>query len=181
MSEEREIWVDYVKMVACVLVVLGHFFQSMVKAGILPDNNLYQLFNTTIYYFHVPLFFICSGYLYQRYSRIENWKSWIGNVAKKALVLGVPYFVFSFATWLLKLLFAGSVNSELGSLPDTLLIHPTAPYWYLYVLFFIFIITPTVKNRIGLITLLCLSITGLQLFYRQFTKLPSLTGLYAMI
>lgn len=63
----REKWVDDVKVIACILVVLGHFFQSMTKANILPENNLYGWFNTTIYYFHVPLFFICSGYLYQKY------------------------------------------------------------------------------------------------------------------
>ena len=31
-TKDREKWVDYVKVIACVLVVLGHFFQSMVKA-----------------------------------------------------------------------------------------------------------------------------------------------------
>ena len=65
-------WVDYVKVVACILVVLGHFFQSMTKSNILPANDLYQWFNTTIYYFHVPLFFICSGFLYQKYSNVTN-------------------------------------------------------------------------------------------------------------
>ena len=45
----REKWVDDVKVIACILVVLGHFFQSMAKANILPENDLYQWFNTTIY------------------------------------------------------------------------------------------------------------------------------------
>ena len=54
----REKWVDDVKVIACILVVLGHFFQSMTKANILPENDLYEWFETTIYYFHVPLFFI---------------------------------------------------------------------------------------------------------------------------
>ena len=49
---KREVWVDDVKVIACVLVVLGHFFQSMMKAGIVPAGNLYEWFNTTIYYFH---------------------------------------------------------------------------------------------------------------------------------
>ena len=44
----------------------------MTKMNILPENNLYGWFNTMIYYFHVPLFFICSGYLYQKYSRVNN-------------------------------------------------------------------------------------------------------------
>ena len=61
---------DDVKVIACILVVVGHFFQSMVKASILPDSGLYEWFITTVYYFHVPLFFICSGYLYQKYSKV---------------------------------------------------------------------------------------------------------------
>ena len=65
----REKWVDDVKVIACILVVVGHFFMSMVQSGILPDSNLHEWFITTIYYFHVPLFFICSGYLYQKYSK----------------------------------------------------------------------------------------------------------------
>lgn len=139
----REKWVDDVKVIACILVVLGHFFQSMTKANILPENDLYKWFNTTIYYFHVPLFFICSGYLYQKYSRVNDFKSWKRNVAKKAMALGVPYLTFSTATWVLKTVFSGSVNDQIGGLWDTLLLHPASPYWYLYALFFIFLVTPT--------------------------------------
>ena len=139
----REKWVDDVKVIACILVVLGHFFQSMTKANILPENGLYQWFNTTIYYFHVPLFFMCSGYLYQKYSKVNDFRSWKKNVAKKALALGVPYVTFSTATWVLKTVFSSSVNDQIGGLGDTLLLHPTSPYWYLYALFFIFLITPT--------------------------------------
>lgn len=151
----KEKWVDDVKVIACILVVLGHFFQSMTKANILPENNLYKWFNTTIYYFHVPLFFICSGYLYQKYSRVNDLISWKKNVAKKALALGVPYVTFTTATWVLKTVFSGSVNDQVGGLGDTLLLHPTAPYWYLYALFFIFLVTPTFSTMktavIGLI------------------------------
>ncbi len=148
----REKWVDEVKVIACILVVLGHFFQSMTKANILPENDLYKWFNMTIYYFHVPLFFICSGYLYQKYSKVKDFKSWKKNVAKKALALGVPYVTFTIATWMLKTVFSSSVNDQVLGLGDTLLLHPTAPYWYLYALFFIFLVTPTfstVKMAIG--------------------------------
>lgn len=142
----REKWVDDVKVIACILVVLGHFFQSMTKANILPENNLYGWFNTTIYYFHVPLFFICSGYLYQKYSKVNSVDSWCKNVAKKALALGVPYLTFSTATWLLKTMFADSVNKQADSLFSTLVVNPSAPYWYLYALFFIFLVTPTFSS-----------------------------------
>ena len=142
----REKWVDDVKVIACILVVLGHFFQSMTKASILPENDLYEWFETTIYYFHVPLFFICSGYLYQKYSKVNGVSSWCKNVAKKALALGVPYATFTTATWVLKKMFSSSVNDQIGGLGDTLLLHPTAPYWYLYALFFIFLVTPTFSS-----------------------------------
>lgn len=154
----REKWVDDVKVIACILVVLGHFFQSMTKANILPENDLYKWFNTTIYYFHVPLFFICSGYLYQKYSKVNSVDSWCKNVAKKALALGVPYLTFSTATWLLKTMFADSVNKQADSLFSTLVVNPSAPYWYLYALFFIFLVTPTFSSvkatAIGLIVAL---------------------------
>lgn len=154
----REKWVDDVKVVACILVVLGHFFQSMTKANVLPENGLYQWFNTTIYYFHVPLFFICSGYLYQKYSNVNSVGSWCRNVAKKVLALGVPYATFTTATWVLKKVFSSSVNDQIGGLGDTLFLHPTAPYWYLYALFFIFLVTPTFSSvkmaAVGLIVAL---------------------------
>ena len=154
----REKWVDDVKVIACILVVLGHFFQSMTLADILPDNDLYRWFITTIYYFHVPLFFICSGYLYQRYSKVNSVSSWCKNVTKKALALGIPYATFTTATWILKKAFSGSVNREIGGFGDTLFLHPTSPYWYLYALFFIFLVTPTFNSvkaaTVGLIVAL---------------------------
>ena len=169
----REKWVDDVKVIACILVVLGHFFQSMTKANILPENNLYGWFNTTIYYFHVPLFFICSGYLYQKYSKVNSVDSWCKNVAKKALALGVPYATFTTATWVLKKIFSSSVNDQIGGLDDTLFFHPTAPYWYLYTLFFIFLVTPTFSSAkaaaVGIIIslaakLLILTGTGYEIY-----------------
>ena len=79
----REKWIDDVKVIACILVVLGHFFQSMTKANILPQSDLYRWFNTTIYYFHVPLFFICSGYLYQKYNKVNSVAGGIRMCQKK--------------------------------------------------------------------------------------------------
>ena len=40
---------------------------------------------------YVPLFFICSGYLYQKYSRVDDIKSYLKNISKKALALADRY------------------------------------------------------------------------------------------
>lgn len=146
-SRTKEPWIDIVKWAACMLVLLGHFFQSMEKSGIMEVTKGYQWFEHTIYLFHVPLFFICSGYLYQRNSQVTTRQEWKDNVLRKLINLGVPYVAFSLASYLMKELFQGSVNEENSiSLLKTLLFEPMSPYWYLYILFFLFLITPTFKS-----------------------------------
>lgn len=160
MEQKRELWIDYIKVFACVLVVLGHLFQSMTKANILPANDLYGWFDTTIYYFHVSLFFICSGYLYQKLSRVDSVKSWKENVIKKLIALGIPYLSFSAATWVLKTAFSGSVNDQIGGIVDTLFFKPTSQYWYLYCLFLVFLVTPTITGYKSAIALLASAVIG---------------------
>ncbi len=152
MTRARETWPDAVKIFACVLVVLGHFTQSMVKAGFMADDALYGWFQMTVYTFHVPIFFICSGYLYQRFSHVDSLGAWGLSVRKKALALGVPYFFFTCVTLGMKALAGDLANTVEGGALDTLFLHPTAPYWYLYALFFMFLVVPTVKTRKGALT-----------------------------
>ena len=142
----REVWVDNVKALACVLVVLGHFSQSMVKSGFVAEGALYGWFQATVYTFHVPLFFVCSGYLYQRFSRVDSAAGWWLNVRKKLLALGVPYFFFTLVTLAMKALAGDAVNDAAGGWLETLFLQPTAPYWYLYTLFFMFLVVPTAKD-----------------------------------
>lgn len=143
----RENWIDRIKIFACVLVALGHFFQSMCSSGILNSGAFYHWFNRTIYYFHVPLFFICSGYVFQKYSVVNSFAAWKRHVVKKLVVLGVPYFTFSFITWMLKKSFSGEVNLQVHGLVYDLFVHPISPYWYLFSIFFIFVITKTFSDR----------------------------------
>lgn len=137
----REYWVDYVKVFACLLVLLGHFVQSMVKVGIIPENNLFEWFNGTIYFFHVNLFFICSGYLYQKNECRRTFRDRIDSIYKKALNLGIPYLVFSTITYLLKYLFSNDVNEQVSNYFHVIFNAPLSPYWYLYALFFIFLVS----------------------------------------
>lgn len=158
-NQNRESWVDVIKIFACILVVMGHFLQSMTSADIIPKTNLYIWFDKTIYLIRVQLFFICSGYLYQKYShKTIGANGHFRNVLKKLIMLGIPYFVFSIVTWIIKRFLSGSVNKEVGSLFDALFIHPLSPYWYLFCLFFIFLITPVVKNKKTEIILLVIAL-----------------------
>lgn len=147
MPRSRECWVDYIKVFACILVALGHFVQSMTSASLLEMGSWIRWFNETIYLFHVPLFFLCSGLVYQKYSRIDSFRSWTRNILKKLVTLGIPYFTFSILTWLLKTVFSGAVNTENQGLLQTLFVEPAPPYWFLYVLFFLFVLVPTCPGK----------------------------------
>ena len=46
-------WIDIAKGIGIILVVIGHISQI-------------EVLNDIIYSFHMPLFFIISGYLYKR-------------------------------------------------------------------------------------------------------------------
>ena len=63
-SQKRYVWVDYIKIFACLLVVFGHLYMSMMAGGWIKETARYYCWPVqTIYTFHVPLFFICSGFL----------------------------------------------------------------------------------------------------------------------
>lgn len=148
MEKTRKIWVDNVKVIAIILVALGHLLQSFVKSGVIADSTGYKYLIQTIYLFHVPLFFICSGFLYQYLTKKQNFKAYSKNILKKLVALGIPYFVFSGITYLLKFIFSSSVNTENeGNFFHTLFVDPVAPYWFLYALFFLFLVSPILKSK----------------------------------
>lgn len=140
-------WLDKIKALACVLVVLGHFIMSMDASSILPYNAVTEWFKETVYLFHVQLFFVCSGFLYVFTVKQKNNYKFGPFILKKLIALGIPYFTFSTVTVLMKMLAGDAVNTKSNGLLYTLFVEPTAPYWYLYVLFFLFLIIPPLKSK----------------------------------
>lgn len=177
---EREKWVDNIKVIACIFVVLGHFFQGLLISGIMPKNNICDWFIQVIYCFHVQLFFFCSGYLYQKSTIVNNYKTWKKNMKKKGIVLGVPYFSFSILSWGIKNIFSNSINGTAGNLIDILFIHPSAPYWYLYTLFFVFLVTPSLRDEKDRMIMIVISVLAVIIYIYKLwmlvgigeTKLP---------
>lgn len=82
----REIWIDIAKSIGIFLVVLAHALPR--------DNYFWRLINL----FHMPLFFIISGYLYQ------NKGSIIQFVKHKIITLWIPYITCSGITVLVTIL-----------------------------------------------------------------------------
>ena len=149
-SSARDVSIDRIKAIACVLVSVGHFFMSMSESGLLPESGFYNWFISTLYTFHVPLFFICSGYLYKEESRTSG--RVLGRVrflADKLVSLGIPFVVFSTFTYVIKILFSSQVNTQVNDSYFSIYVVPISPYWYLYVLFCCFVITPPFQRKSG--------------------------------
>lgn len=146
-DQPRERWVDDVKGFACFLVAAGHGLQGLVLAGILDAGSVWRWFNRAIYCCHVQLFFLCSGYLWQRFGRSSGWRGHGRAALQKAWVLGVPYFAFTALQWGLKTAFAPWVNHSAGDLWRNLFVKPVAPYWYLAALAILFALLPRAGEK----------------------------------
>nr|WP_276330832.1 acyltransferase family protein [Serratia inhibens] len=57
----REAWVDYAKGIGIILVVFDHVNRGLYSANIHLSESFYQLTDSVIYSFHIPLFFFLSG------------------------------------------------------------------------------------------------------------------------
>ena len=158
---KREIWLDYVRAFACVLVTLGHLANSFIDAQIVTDTRFLAAFVQVIYHFHVYIFFFCSGYLFQaRFCKTDAKLLW-HKKAIRSLDFAVPYVVFSFVTYAIKIVLSSNVNTPVEeSFFNTLLNHPINQMWYLYAAIFITFLTPVCRTKKSMLLVLALSIIG---------------------
>ena len=143
---ERILWIDTSRAIACILVVIGHLLKGLASANIYTGTVSDGIIRT-LYFFHVQVFFFCSGFLYRK--RCETGVlSWGKNILKKLVDLGIPFVAFTIVSHVLKKLFENDVNFPThATLARRLFIKPDAPYWFLYILFFMFLLIPPVKSR----------------------------------
>lgn len=175
-SAKRISWLDATKAFACILVVLGHFFQSMQKSGMIASaNHGYAYFEQTIYYFHIYLFFWVSGFLYQKFSHVYNFGNHWKSFHRRLIDYGIPYITFSLITIFLNRFMSAAVDSPIqGNVFSLLLLHPISPYWFLYVLIGIFLFIPPIHCPRGGI------IIAMIWFLLKILTLFHTTGVYAV-
>lgn len=114
--KERLLWIDALRGILIVLVVLGHTLQH----GDYENRLTWNMVNS----FHVAAFFVVSGYI--SYKKEYS----IGIIGHKAQQLLLPFFVWS----VLSMVFVG--NCKLQSLVKYI-IKPDTGYWFVCTLFFV--------------------------------------------
>ena len=155
---KREVWLDYLRAFACILVTVGHLLKSLEEASIIKDCMLVSLFVQMIYHFHVNIFFFCSGYLFQKSYSTGVGQSGIVRKFIRCIDLVVPYVVFSAITYVIKVVLGSDVNSPIeNSLIGILLNKPINQMWYLYALIMIMMLTPVIKSGKMAYIIFCLA------------------------
>lgn len=142
-------WIDTAKGLGIILVILEH---------------THALFRSYIYSFHMPLFFLLSGFL----SRSENVKP-LDFLKKKCRALLIPYLFFAFISLLLNA-FVMNVEAELPVFFQEVLTAPRSglsinpTLWFLPCLFAIELIFYAVKKVVHHPLLTVLVAVGLSIF-----------------
>lgn len=161
--EKREIWLDYLRAFACILVSLGHLFMSFQESAI-KDSTLIACFVQTIYHFHVYIFFFCSGYLFQKsFTKYTVKRTYFSKKAVKCLDYIIVYILFSGVTYFIKAILSTDVNSPIEhTFLEVLLKNPINQMWYMYAIAIVTLCTPVIRTdrvcAIALLIALCLKI-----------------------
>lgn len=131
----RETWLDGLKGFGCLLVILGHVLSGYLDAGTFPGfyGSLYSL-RSWIYSFHMPLFFLLSGFTFTLAYFRDGKLRRAGFFRQMGNLLWV-YILFVLLQWGVKQLVPGLVN-EAYDLQDLLGMfrQPLGNFWYVYVL-----------------------------------------------
>lgn len=90
MSNNRLLYIDFLKGIAIFLMVMGHFLYGLH----MPNNNGQYIIAQIIYTFHMPLFMFVSGYVFDLNNKYKwNFIELREVMWKKMLTLLLPGFV----------------------------------------------------------------------------------------
>lgn len=130
----RENWLDCLKGIAIILVVLGHVLDGSTGNNLFPNDTWIKSLHTAIYIFHMPLFFCLSG------MSLSIMKRKMGGYRDNVYNILYLYVIWSWIGYSCKYLFKNYVTVVYEkSFWEYLIFEPVAPYWYLIVLFYYYL------------------------------------------
>lgn len=131
--ENRVEWLDAVRGIAIVLVVFGHVWRGLYSSGLLTSQAAYEDLDRAVYLFHMPVFFIVSGLLFEATVKRHGIS---GSFFRRVETVLYPLVLWSYVTAAF-LFLAGSVTNRQLPVAD-LLTYPFPPkdiFWFLAALF----------------------------------------------
>ncbi|GKX66103.1 acyltransferase family protein [Inconstantimicrobium mannanitabidum] len=139
---------DTLKGIGILLVLLGHSF-IVYPINVIDHNQTSQLIHAYIYSFHMPLFFIISGFLYNvARTKQQSYKDFAVNKAKRLLI---PYFFITIVDMIPRMLLPALVNQKTDFVDAIEKIVISGGFiWFIYTLFFVFMIFHLIKGIFNL-------------------------------
>ena|GEM_PF-2157906 len=130
-TSSRQVWIDYSKGVAILLVVFFHSGNGILTSRLAPAPSWWNACNDIAYVFMVPLFFFVSGWLAQKSSR---------PLPERLIQIGTA-LLYPYVLWVVIqgtiIAASGGANTQMsfGDIPKSLLAGPIQ-FWFLRVLLF---------------------------------------------
>ncbi|MBU5450133.1 acyltransferase family protein [Acetivibrio sp. MSJd-27] len=141
------LYISVLQILGPLFVILGHSLNGIDASG-----GWYIFSKQWIYFFHMPLFFMISGYLlsFKGYSAQKSYREF---VYKKFKRLMIPYIFWNIVSYVPKLFFQEIVNDsvplEFSEVVKAFLFPRQNIWghtWFLAALFFIYLATPFWKK-----------------------------------
>ena len=136
--QQKNEWVDYAKAIGIFLVVYGHVARGLVNAGLPLDKQWFELVDSVVYTFHMPLFFFLSGLFF--YDSLIS-RGTTGLIANKLDTIIYPYVVWSLLQGFSELALSNYTNGQVTAYEVlSFAWQPRAQFWFLFALFQIFVV-----------------------------------------
>jgi len=140
-SQPKFDWVFISKGIGIILVVIGHFSPTQ-------SPEYWGQVRSVIYSFHMPLFFLLSGFLYNYHK--YSYASLIGNKVKRLMypfvTVAIIFFIIRYVS---EIFFTLQNPIDIKSI-YALFLDPVNSYvpllWFIYSLFLIFLIYPLMRR-----------------------------------
>lgn len=149
LSGPRKQFLDVLRVLATCAVVLMHVLTGatdVTDASIVPEYRSLLLSVMDLVTWCVPIFLLISGYLFLNPERILTYpvmiKKYCRRIALAILLFGVPYAASE--------LVVAERTFRIRMIPEalkmTLMGHTWSHMWYLYLILFLYLITPLLKK-----------------------------------
>lgn len=145
MEKKHYTEIDICRGIGIILVVLGH---ALKQTGQM--NTVFDVMISVIYSFHMPLFFVASGFVSIKILELSAAKEKINYIKNKAVRLLIPYFAVGLFYMPIKFVLSSfAVKAYEFSNAWKLLIgeNPNTVLWFLYTLFFAAAISVLIINK----------------------------------
>lgn len=126
-------WIDSLRGLAIIMVVLGHVLLGLRGAHVLDATGVSKSLLLFLYAVHMPILFYVSGFVSR--DRLKPPRVFLSDLIQWIVV---PYVVWSIVLVATQKLFPSATNAPVeSSALLSILWAPISIYWFLYALFFI--------------------------------------------